>query len=81
MPVSMVAASNVRHFFMVISSEKQQVVPDKFRSPADDIYRKKSMISRLFFERFICHETGIKNQISLMSVFTAWRYAGILRRC
>ncbi|KEL77389.1 hypothetical protein AB07_4640 [Citrobacter freundii] len=25
MPVSTVAASNVRHFFMVISSEKQQV--------------------------------------------------------
>lgn len=65
----------------MISSEKQQMVPDKFRPPADDIYRKKLMISRLFFERFIRRETGIKNQISFRSVFTAWRYAGILRRC
>ncbi|RNW16490.1 hypothetical protein B9081_024385 [Citrobacter werkmanii] len=66
---------------MVISSEKQQVVPDKFRPPAEDINRKKLVITCLFFEQLVRQRPGIKNQISLLCVFTAWRYAGILRRC
>ncbi|CDL38514.1 hypothetical protein [Citrobacter freundii] len=56
-------------------------MPDKFRSSADDIYRKKLVMNCLFFEQSAKHQTGVKNQISLLCVFTAWRYAGILRRC
>ncbi|KWZ87187.1 hypothetical protein HMPREF3212_04912 [Citrobacter freundii] len=56
-------------------------MPDKFRSSADDIYRKKLVMNCLFFEQSAKRQTGVKNQISLLCVFTAWRYAGILRRC
>ena len=80
MPVSTVAASNVRHFFMVISSEKQQVCLISlgrqrmtFTAKTGDELSVFRTISKASNRR--------KNQISLLCVFTAWRYAGILRRC